>query len=101
MMGLKIWTSLFLSLTSLTARAEYRAFELLIENTEKGSSRTVFGTLDHLQYPRIFPLNRGEKISYVGSWMCRENMSNFKKICAKPDRSTAAALPSTSSSKKP
>lgn len=94
---LLITTLVILSLPS--ARAEYRAYELKIENTETNKGRTEISTLDHLQYPRYFPLAAGEKISYVDSWMCRGNTSNFKKPCAKPIRaaaSTTAASPKTS-----
>jgi len=75
------------------ARAEYRAFELRIDNTEKGTSRPAFSTFDQIQYPRFYPLAKNEVIHYVDSWMCFENMSNFRKMCAKPDRAPAAASP--------
>lgn len=75
----------------LSARSEYRAFELQIEDTEKGKSRTVFSTLDQLQYPRFHALEKNEVIRYVDSWMCFENMSQFRPICKKPDPQTASA----------
>jgi hypothetical protein len=72
------------------AFAEYRAFELKIENSETGASRSEITTLDHLQYPKFYPLQKNERVGYVDSWMCRENTSHFKKICPKPDRSAAS-----------
>ncbi len=88
-----IWAFL-VSLTmisSLSASAEYRAFELRIDNTEKGSSRTVVSVLDHLQYPHFYPLNNNEVAIYADSWMCYENMSYFRRTCPKPDRKPSSA----------
>ena len=82
-------------ISSPWARAEYRAYELRLDNTEKGTSRTVISTLDHLQYPRYYPLAKGEVAAYVDSWRCRENMSHFRKTCPKPDRAAASAAPIT------
>lgn len=82
-------------LSGLKANAEYRAYELKIEDTEKGKSRTVVSTLDNLQYPRFYPLEKNEVISYVDSWMCRENTAN-KPICPKPSESPVTT-PKTSS----
>lgn len=71
-------------IASPKAGAEYRAFELKIENVEKSKVRTVITTLDHLQYPRLYPVEKDEIVTYVDSWMCRENMSNFRPACPKP-----------------
>ena len=57
------------------AFAEYRAFELEIQNPETGQSRVVTTTLDHLQYAQIHPLQPGETVLYKRSWMCWENTS--------------------------
>jgi hypothetical protein len=70
--------------------AEYRAFQLEIDG---GASRDVISILDQYQYPVYHPLNKGETIKYVDSWMCYENMSQFQKPCAKPDRKPAVATP--------
>lgn len=75
-----------LQFSSPKASAEYRAFELRIDDTEKSKTRIVISVLDHLQYPHYYPLNKNETIAYVDSWMCFENMSNFRKPCPKPDR---------------
>ena len=66
--------------------AEYRAYELLIENQDSGQQRRVISTLDHLQYPTYYPLSKGEVVSYVKSWICRENTSSYKEICQAPDQ---------------
>jgi hypothetical protein len=86
-----LW-SVLIFLTGIQSRAEYRAYELRIEDTEKSKSRTVLTVLDHLQYPQYYPLNKGETIAYVDSWMCFENMSFFRKICAKPDRRASSTV---------
>ncbi len=64
--------------------AEYRAYELLIENPEKGTQRKVISTLDHMQYPKYYPLNGGETVSYVDSWKCYHNGSQFQDTCPAP-----------------
>jgi hypothetical protein len=85
-----ITTLTILTLQSQRANAEYRAFELNINDTEKGTTRIVKSTLDHLQYPKLHPVRKNEVIEYVDSWMCYENMSNFRPICAKPERTAAS-----------
>jgi len=65
--------------------AEYRIYELNIENVEKGTSRTVKSAIDNLQYPRLNPLMKNEVVRYVDSWMCYENMSSFRAPCSKPE----------------
>ncbi|MCB0350932.1 MAG: hypothetical protein KDD38_07100 [Bdellovibrionales bacterium] len=87
---------LFLTVAaSPKASAEYRAFELTITDTDKNKERTVISTLDHLQYPRYYPLMKNEIIAYTDSWMCYENMANFTKTCNKPDRDVATLKPSS------
>ena len=73
-----------LMLLASKAWAEYRTFELLIENTEKNTSRTVISNMDHLQYPRYYPLQKNETIQYVDSWMCWGNMAHGAPPCRKP-----------------
>lgn len=65
---------------AMLSRAEYRAYELSINNEETGKSRTVITTLDHNQYPQYYPLSPGETVTYVNSWMCWENTGN-RPIC--------------------
>lgn len=69
--------------------AEYRAYELLIEDVESGKQRKVVTTLDHLQYPTYYPLSNGEKVSYLNSWMCHQNTGDFKDICQSPEKDRA------------
>ncbi len=73
------------SLQTQFCSAEYRTFELRIDDIEKNKSRTATSTLDHLQYARYFPLQKNEVVVYVDSWMCKGNTSNFKPTCKKPE----------------
>lgn len=68
-----------------SAHAEYRAFELLITNTETGTDRTVISTLDPRQYRGYHPVAAAEIVQYTDTWMCRGNTSGMKAICAKPE----------------
>lgn len=81
-----------LQFSSLKSGAEYRAFELQIDDIEKNKSRSVITVLDHIQYPHYYPLNKNETIAYIDSWMCFDNMSYFRKVCAKPERKPSSDL---------
>lgn len=72
------------------AVAEYRAYELLISNVDKETQRRVITTLDPWQYPGYYPLNPGEVVEYVDSWMCWGSTHGFKPICPRPLRRPAA-----------
>lgn len=88
---------LFIILFPVFSFSEYRAYELTIVNTESGKTRTIISTLDHIQYPQYYPLNKGEQAEYVDSWMCWHNSSHFKEVCKKPDRDPADESPKTPS----
>ena len=62
-------------LIHLSAFAEYRTYELEIQNPETGQARSVTSTYDNYQYPQIYPVNPGEIVVYKTSWMCWENTS--------------------------
>lgn len=67
---------LVFSALSISAQAEYRAYELEIEDVESGEIRRVVTTLDHIQYPAYYPLKPTENIYYLDSWMCRGRTNN-------------------------
>lgn len=69
---------------STIGRAEYRAFELLITNSQTGKTRTVRSTLDQGQYPQYYYLSALEVIEPLGDWMCYERSDYFKPICDRP-----------------
>ncbi|MCB0392180.1 MAG: hypothetical protein KDD58_12890 [Bdellovibrionales bacterium] len=73
--------------------AEYRAYELVIENIEDGSQRKVITTLDHLQYSTYYPIKNIEKISYVKSWMCWGTSDYEQDICPAPSMENSERFP--------
>lgn len=68
--------------------AEYRAFQLVIEDSGTKSKRVVQTTLDHLQYRDYYPVAVTERISIQDSWMCFGNTSDETPICPKPPSRT-------------
>lgn len=68
-----------------TAHAEYRVFELLIQNTETKAERTVINSLDPLQYPGYYDLGPNEIVMYTDTWMCWGETSYHTKYCPKPE----------------
>lgn len=96
---------LFLSIMIFTlapwvARAEYRAFTLVITDTRSQQTRLVTSTFDHLQYPGYHPLRSWETVAIQDTWMCWGRQGDFKPICANP-KTTAQAGPSTKSARAP
>ncbi len=78
-----LYVTAFAALTT-QARAEYRAFSLVITNSQTGATRLVTSTLDDIQYPTYYPLRRYENRSIQSTWMCWGRTSDFKPICASP-----------------
>ncbi len=78
--------------TMVPAHAEYRAYELSIENLDTGTTRTVTSTLDHIQYARYYHVYSNEVVYYVDSWMCWDNTGQ-RPICAKPEPGPAPTVP--------
>lgn len=83
-MGYRILT-LIAVLLALPAKAEYRAFELVIHNKVTGEERVVLASLDPDQYRGYHPLDANEEITYRATWMCKGNTSD-KPICPKPEK---------------
>jgi hypothetical protein len=77
-------TLLFLSVATLTANAEYRAYRLEIVDENSQVLREVLTTMDHLQYPAYYSVNAGEYVRYGDSWMCWGRTDQFAKICPNP-----------------
>jgi hypothetical protein len=78
-----IWL-IFFHFFTIDAQAEYRAFELVIENVETKTSRSVLSNLDPQQYVGYYPLLKNETVRMNATWRCRGNTSNFKPICPQP-----------------
>jgi len=68
----------------LPARAEYRAYQLLITDTRTNQSRLMISTLDDIQYPDYHHLRRDEIVSIQATWMCWGRTDPFKPICRNP-----------------
>lgn len=69
---------------SLNARAEYRAFELVIFNNSTGQEKVLISTLDPKQFSAYYPVKYDETVTYRSTWMCKGNTAG-RKICAQPD----------------
>lgn len=81
-------------LFSSLAQAEYRVFILLLSNKKAATARQIQTTLDPEQYKTLYPLNEGETLTYVDTWMCRGRTDDFRPHCDKPAKPapTAASL---------
>lgn len=75
---------IFIILSTITARAEYRVFTLKITNTKTQVSHTIKSTLDPEQYKSYFPLQYDEQISYVKTWRCQGSTRDFTALCEAP-----------------
>lgn len=89
---------LFPLLLTSEVRAEYRAFLLEINNGQ-GVSRQVISTLDDIQYPAYHPLQAGEELTLVDTWMCWERSDHFSPVCARPPRPTAEPVETSTDEK--
>jgi hypothetical protein len=69
-----------------TAKAEYRVFILLLNNSKTSTARQIQTTLDPEQYKTLYPLNEGEDLTYVDTWMCKGRTDFFKPHCDKPEK---------------
>ncbi len=81
--------SLF-ALGSSSGQAEYRAFELVISNSQTGEERVILSMFDPLQYQVFYPVRPDEMVQYRDTWRCRGNTSGHQPICAKPERAPAS-----------
>jgi hypothetical protein len=66
---------------AVRAHAEYRAYELIVENTVTQTSYTLISTLDPQQYIGYYPLYKNEVLHMGRTWTCWGNTANFKPIC--------------------
>lgn len=67
-----------------TASAEYRVFQLRIENTKTKELRLVESTLDPIQYPYYNTVSADERISYTETWRCFGRTGDFTPFCPNP-----------------
>lgn len=64
---------------------------LLLSNSKKASARQIQTTLDPEQYKTLYPLNEGETLTYVDTWMCKGRTDDFRPHCDKPVKAAPAA----------
>lgn len=71
--------------------AEYRVFKLIITKkvtaetpAQPGNEKIVLSTLDPEQYPRYYPLEIDEVVSYTDTWRCYGRTSGFTPFCPNP-----------------
>lgn len=64
--------------------AEYRAFQLEIQNQKTKQKRIEASQLDPDQYIGFFPLAKDESIKYTATWMCYGNTAYSDRICLNP-----------------
>lgn len=83
---------LLLSLLLQTARAEYRAFELVIADNELGTERVEISTLDPNQYRGYYPVKYTESVTYRATWRCKGNTSH-KPVCSQPENQQSRPAP--------
>lgn len=81
--------SLLFIIFSLSAKAEYRAFRLHLENKKTKVTKQFLSTLDPEQYRTQFPTQADEEITYVETWRCWGRTDFYQPICKKPDKNPA------------
>lgn len=69
---------------SVIAHAEYRMFTLKITNTTTKDYRLVDSTLDPIQYPYYYPVQKDEIVQYTDTWRCYGRTGDFKEPCPNP-----------------
>lgn len=77
-------TFAFVLFFTFTVKAEYRVFSIVITNEKTQVTRQIETTVDPDQYAYLYPLNQGEKITYVDTWRCFGRTDYFKSHCVKP-----------------
>ena len=65
------------------ARAEYRAFELVI-SVPGLPDRIEISNLDPVEYRHYYPVPLNGRVIYRATWMCRGNTSEHRPICPNP-----------------
>ena len=74
----------FLFLSPGLLFSEYRVFQLKITDTKTKKSRTVYSTLDWIQYPEYHHLKLHETVELVDHWMCWKRSDGLKPLCKRP-----------------
>lgn len=84
----KLWATLLLLLTSLTAHAEYRVYQYVVKSrlkaphAEKGY--VVTSTLDPVSYIAYHGGQDSIKVDLLRTWMCMGYTGQGQAICPAP-----------------
>jgi len=82
---MKIGFGIFILFFTISTQAEYRVFELLIQNTQTKEERTLASTLDPFQYPGYYDIKKDETVLYTSTWMCWGDTSYHTPLCPNPN----------------
>ncbi|MGZ3747865.1 MAG: hypothetical protein ACXWRE_10865 [Pseudobdellovibrionaceae bacterium] len=69
---------------SVIAHAEYRMFTLKITNKNTQAYRLVDSTLDPVQYPYYYPVQKDEIVQYTDTWRCFGRTGGGQEPCPNP-----------------
>ena len=69
---------------SVIAHAEYRVFTLKITNKQTQDYRLVDSTLDPIQYPYYYPVQKDEIVQYTATWRCFGRTGDEQPLCPNP-----------------
>ena len=90
MKTVRLWTLLVVFLHCAQGAAEYRVFLLEIKNNKTQDVRLVESTLDPHQYPRYYPLQANENITYQQTWRCFGRTGGLQPHCPNPKAQSPA-----------
>ncbi len=90
-MGFFFLPMISLILFSADLKAEYRVFSIIIVNADQTKTRQIETTLDPAHYVSLFPLNKGENIGYVDTWICKGRTDWLKPHCENPKNLNTSA----------
>lgn len=72
------------------AKAELRAFQLKITDSQNGTERMVVSRFDHMQYPMYFTVKKSEVVEIHQTWMCWNRSDYAGSLCAPPAEGQAS-----------
>ena len=87
---------IYLPLITQQTPAEYRVFNLQLQNEDGKVMREFSSTLDPLQYVGYHPVPKGMRVLYTHSWLCPGYTGHMKALCPDPNKSPAQSAPSES-----
>ncbi len=86
---------------SLRAHAEYRMFTLKITNKQTQDYRLVDSTLDPIQYPYYYSVQKDEVVQYTDTWRCYGRTGGEQPPCPNPKKIPPNPAPDPAPSSNP